>query len=193
MAKFLLEQLDKKFEELEEKKTVLLGQDEDEEETQDEANVTGNLDGGAGPPKTPYAFAKSEDDMDDDHIEVLGYKKSKKTNKNIKKLESISKIEDKLEKIVEASYRDYKKDDSMKAHQKVNNSIKEINRLMWEITKIVSQNSKLKTEMGVHNGQYWKSTQKRFGKNFRKNVKSCTTTKRTGRIICLVDVMKIQR
>ena len=126
MAKFLLEQLDKKFEELEEKKTVLLGQDEDEEETQDEANVTGNLDGGAGPPRTPYAFAKSEDDMDDDHIEVLGYKKSKKTNKNIKKLESISKIEDKLEKIVEASYRDYKRDDSMKAHQKVNNSIKEL-------------------------------------------------------------------
>ena len=80
MAKFLLEQLDKKFEELEEKKTVLLGQDEDEEETQDEANVTGNLDGGAGPPKTPYAFAKSEDDMDDEHIEVLGYKNSKKTN-----------------------------------------------------------------------------------------------------------------
>ena len=164
MAKFLLEQLDKKFEELEEKKTVLLGQDEDEEETQDEANVTGNLDGGAGPPRTPYAFAKSEDDMDDDHIEVLGYKKSKKTNKNIKKLESISKIEDKLEKIVEASYRDYKRDDSMKAHQKVNNSIKEINRLMWEITKIVNQNSKLKNEMGVSNEQYWKSTTKRFGK-----------------------------
>ena len=82
MSKFLLEQLDKKFTELEEKKTVLLGQDE-EEETKDEANVTGNLDGGAGPPKTPYAFAKSEDDMDDEHIEVLGYKKSKKINKNI--------------------------------------------------------------------------------------------------------------
>ena len=164
MSKFLLEQLDKKFTELEEKKTVLLGQDE-EEETKDEANVTGNLDGGAGPPKTPYAFAKSEDDMDDEHIEVLGYKKSKKTNKNIKKMESVeSKLEEKLENLIEASYRDYKKDESMKAHQKVNNSIKEINRLMWEITKIVNQNSKLKTEMGVHNGQYWKSTQRRFGK-----------------------------
>ena len=164
MSKFLLEQLDKKFTELEEKKTVLLGQDE-EEETKDEANVTGNLDGGAGPPKTPYAFAKSEDDMDDEHIEVLGYKKSKKTNKNIKYMESVeSKLVEKLENLIEASYRDYKKDESMKAHQKVNNSIKEINRLMWEITKIVNQNSKLKTEMGVHNGQYWKSTQKRFGK-----------------------------
>ena len=163
MSKFLLEQLDKKFTELEEKKTVLLGQDE-EEETKDEANVTGNLDGGAGPPKTPYAFAKSEDDMDNDNIEVMGYKKAKKSNKHFKKLESISKIEDKLEKIVEASYRDYKRDDSMKAHQKVNNSIKEINRLMWEITKIVNQNSKLKNEMGVSNEQYWKSTTKRFGK-----------------------------
>jgi len=163
MSKFLLEQLDKKFEELEEKKDIILGQD-DEEDTTDEANVTGNLDGGAGPPKTPYAFAKSEDDMDDEHIEVLGYKKAKKSNNNIKKLESVSRMEQKLENLIEATYKEYKNDDSMKAHQKVNNSIKEINRLMWEITKIVSQNSKLKTEMGVHNGQYWKSTQKRFGK-----------------------------
>ena len=161
MSKFLLEQLDKKFEELEEKRDVLLGQDE-EEDTTDEANVTGNLDGGAGPPKTPHAFAKSEEDMDDDHIEVLGYKRSAKSNKNFK--ESVSKMEARLEQLIEATYKDYKNDDSMKAHQKVNNSIKEINRLMWEITKIVGQNSKLKNEMGVHNGQYWKSTQKRFGK-----------------------------
>tara|TARA_B100000925_G_scaffold269847_1_gene231924 strand:- start:43 stop:591 length:549 start_codon:yes stop_codon:yes gene_type:complete len=165
MSKFLLEQLDNKFNELEEKKTVLLGQEEEEEETQDEANVTGNLDGGAGPPKTPYAFAKSEDDMDDEHIEVLGYKKTAKSNKNIRKMESVEdKLEKKLESLIEASYRDYKKDESMKAHQKVNNSIKEINRLMWEITKIVGQNTKLKTEMGVTNEKYWKSTTRRFGK-----------------------------
>ena len=84
MSKFLLEQLDKKFEELEEKKTVLLGQEEEEEETQDEANVTGNLDGGAGPPKTPYAFAKSEDDLDDDHIEVLDIKNLRRQIKILK-------------------------------------------------------------------------------------------------------------
>ena len=129
MSKFLLEQLDKKFEELEEKKDIILGQD-DEEDTTDEANVTGNLDGGAGPPKTPYAFAKSEDDMDDEHIEVLGYKKAKKSNNNIKKLESVSRMEQKLENLIEATYKEYKNDDSMKAHQKVNNSIKEINRLV---------------------------------------------------------------
>ena len=156
MSKFLLEQLEAKFEELEIKETL---QDEELEE----ANVTGNMDGGAGPPKTPHAFAKSEEDLDDEHIEVLGYKKAKKTKMNTES-KSMKKLEDKLEKLIEATYRDYKNDDSMKSHQKVNNSIKEINRLMYEVEKIVNQNTKLKNETGVHNGQYWKSTQKRFGK-----------------------------
>ena len=159
-----MEQLEEKFQELEEKKDVILGQEEEDEEIE-EANVTGNLDGGAGPPKTPNAFSKSqdEDDLDTDHIEVLGYKKAKKSKVNTES-KSMKKLEDKLEQLIEATYKEYKNDDSMKAHQKVNTSIKEINRLMWEITKIVNQNTKLKTEMGVSNQQYWKSTQKRFGK-----------------------------
>ena len=138
---------------------------EDKFDEIEEANVTGNLDGGEGPVKTPYAFSKSKDeeDLDDEHIEVLGYKKAKKTKMNTES-KSMKKLEDKLEKLIEATYRDYKNDDSMKSHQKVNNSIKEINRLMYEVEKIVNQNTKLKNETGVHNGQYWKSTQKRFGK-----------------------------
>jgi hypothetical protein len=153
MSKFLMEQLESKFKELQ------------SEEEIEEANVTGNMDVGAGPIKTPAAFAKSqdEDDLDTDHIEVLGYKKAKKTKMNTES-KSMKKLEDKLEKLIEATYRDYKNDDSMKAHQKVNTSIKEINRLMYEVEKIVNQNAKLKSETGVHNGQYWKSTQKRFGK-----------------------------
>jgi len=153
MSKFLMEQLESKFKELQ------------SEEEIEEANVTGNMDGGAGPIKTPAAFAKSqdEDDLDTDHIEVLGYKKAKKTKMNTES-KSMKKLEDKLEKLIEATYRDYKNDDSMKAHQKVNTSIKEINRLMYEVEKIVNQNAKLKSETGVHNGQYWKYTQKRFGK-----------------------------
>lgn len=156
MSKFLLEQLEAKFEELEVKETL-------QDEELDENNVTANMDGGAGPPKTPHAFAKSEDELDNDHIEVFGYKKAKKTKMNTES-KSMKKLEDKLEKLIEATYRDYKNDDSMKSHQKVNNSIKEINRLMYEVEKIVNQNTKLKNETGVHNGQYWKSTQKRFGK-----------------------------
>ena len=158
MSKFLLEQLESAFEVLESKDTL-------QEEDIDEANVTGNMDGGAGPIKTPNAFAKSkdEDDLDTDHIEVLGYKKAKKSKINTES-KTMKKLEDKLERIIEATYRDYKNDDSMKAHQKVNKSIKEINRMMYEVEKIVNQNTKLKSEMGVSNEQYWQSTQKRFSK-----------------------------
>jgi len=171
MSKFLLEQLEEKFEEMESKDTL-------QEEDIDEANVTGNMDGGAGPPKTPNAFAKSEDedDLDTDHIEVLGYKKAKKSKMNTES-KTMKKLEDRLERIIEATYRDYKKDDSMKAHQKVNKSIKEINRMMYEVEKIVNQNTKLKNEMGVSNEQYWKSTQKRFGKISERMLKVARSLK----------------
>jgi len=172
MSKFLLEQLEEKFEEMESIETL------QEDEEIDEANVTGNMDGGAGPPKTPNAFSKStdEDDLDTDHIEVLGYKKAKKSKLNTES-KTMKKLEDKLERIIEATYRDYKKDDSMKAHQKVNKSIKEINRMMYEVEKIVNQNTKLKNEMGVSNEQYWKSTQKRFGKISERMLKVARSLK----------------
>ena len=171
MSKFLLEQLESAFEVLESKDTL-------QEEDIDEANVTGNMDGGAGPIKTPNAFAKSkdEDDLDTDHIEVLGYKKAKKSKINTES-KTMKKLEDKLERIIEATYRDYKKDDSMKAHQKVNQSIKEINRMMYEVEKIVNQNTKLKSEMGVSNEQYWQSTQKRFSKISERMLKVARSLK----------------
>ena len=172
MSKFLLEQLEEKFEEMESIETL------QEDEEIDEANVTGNMDGGAGPPKTPNAFSKStdEDDLDTDHIEVLGYKKAKKSKINTES-KTMKKLEDKLERIIEATYRDYKKDDSMKAHQKVNKSIKEINRMMYEVEKIVNQNTKLKSEMGVSNEQYWQSTQKRFSKISERMLKVARSLK----------------
>ena len=85
--------------------------------------------------------------MDDDHIEVLGYKKSKEKKMNTKKLES---LERKLEnKINEISYKEFKKDENLKQHQKINHSIKEINSMMFKLERIVNQNSKLKTEFLV--------------------------------------------
>ena len=126
-----------------------------------EANVTGNLDGGAGPPRTPYAFRKAGDD-EKDEPKSYGYTKAKKTSVYTKKLES---FENKMErKINEISYKDYKRDDSMKDYQKINDSIKKINSMMYKMERIVNQNTKLKKESGVHNGQYWKSTQRRFEK-----------------------------
>ena len=80
MSRFLIEELDKKFEQLEEEEIV--NPDEKDDEDLGEQNVTANLDGGAGPPRTPHAFAESKGDMDNDHIEVLGYKKVKNVKRN---------------------------------------------------------------------------------------------------------------
>lgn len=136
-----------------------------------EANVTGNLDGGEGPPRTPNAFSKStdEEDLDSDRIEVLGYKKTKKTNNYIKAME---RFENRMEqKINEISYKEYKKDDTRKDYQKINDSIKKINSMMYKMERIVNQNARLKQESGVHNGQYWKSTQNRFQKISERMIK----------------------
>ena len=129
-----------------------------------EANVTSNLDGGEGPPRTPYAFSKNkdEDDLDTKGSKNMGYAKAKKTNKHRIALEA---LETKLEnQINEISYKEFKKDESRKQYQKVNDSIKKMNRMMYEMERVVNQNIKLKNEAGVNNGQYWKSTQKRLVK-----------------------------
>ena len=168
MSRYLLKELEDKFNELE------IQQEEDE---LDEANVTANLDGGAGPPRTPYAFAKGEDDMDDDHIEVLGYKKSKKSNQHF---ESLSQLDSKLESLIEATYRAYRKDESMSAKKKVNIAIKEINRKLYEVEQLVNQNTKLKTEMGLSQGQYWESTKIRFGKISERMLKISRKIKELG-------------
>lgn len=115
----------------------------------EEANVTANMDGGDGPAKTPNAFG----DVDDDTEEQAGYTKVKEsTYKNM------------MTQLHEVSYNDYKRDDSLNSKQKVNIAIKEINRKLFDIERLVNQNVKLKKEMGVDNGQYWKSTKQRLGK-----------------------------
>lgn len=149
------------------------------EEEIEEANVTGNMDGGAGPIKTPAAFAKSkdEDDLDTDHIEVLGYKKSKKSKQHF---ESVKNLETKLENLIEATYRAYRKDESMSNKKKVNLAIKEINRKLYEVEKLVNQNTKLKTEMGIDQGQFWESTKVRFGKISERMLKISRKIKELG-------------
>jgi len=62
----------------------------------------------------------------------------------------------------EASYKDYKKDESISNKKKINLAIKEVSRMMFEIEKIVNQNSKLKTETGVNSDKYWKTTHSRL-------------------------------
>jgi len=62
------------------------------------------------------------------------------------------------------SYRDYKKDPTSTPSQKVNAGIMEVNRMLSEMEKIVHNNLRLKTEMGVQSNHFWKSTSTRFSK-----------------------------
>jgi len=152
MRKTLLEQLEDKFEEVES-----IAEDEIEE-----ANVTGNMDGGAGPAKTPHTFGDGKSEPSGNHIEVLGYKKTKPSNMHTKRLQE---LERNLEnQILEISYKDYKKDDTRKDYQKINDSIIKINRMVFEMEKLVNLNIKLKQESSVSNAKYWESTKKNFGK-----------------------------
>ena len=127
----------------------LYGHDDEDSELE-EMNVTGNLDGGEGPPKTPYAFG----DMDDEDVEKAGYKKVKQESMFMKMSKQLHEV----------SYRDYKKDPTSTPQQKVNRGIMEVNKMLGEMEKIVHNNLRLKTEMGVLSYHFWKATGKRFSK-----------------------------
>ena len=125
----------------------LYGHDDEDSELE-EMNVTGNLDGGEGPPKTPYAFGA----MDDEDVEKAGYKKVKQESMFMKMSKQLHEV----------SYRDYKKDPTSTPQQKVNRGIMEVNKMLAEMEKIVHNNLRLKTEMGVQSNHFWQTTGKRF-------------------------------
>ena len=133
----------------------------------DEKSVTGGLDGGEGPPKTPYAFHDMEDDK-----KGSGKKKQKD---NATTATDFELVKDSLYKkmmsmihetgqLNETSYREYKKDPTSTPQQKVNRGISEVNKMLGLMEKIVNNNLRLNTEMGVQSNNFWKSTGKRFAK-----------------------------
>tara|TARA_R100001377_G_scaffold84200_2_gene67215 strand:- start:19 stop:612 length:594 start_codon:yes stop_codon:yes gene_type:complete len=128
-----------------------------EEEELEEANATGNLDGGEGPPKTPYAF---HDD------EKAGKEKQKKNAQVATEYEIVndSIYKKMMNSLDEISYREYKQDPTSTPQQKVNRGISQVNKMLGEIEKIVNNNLRLKTEAGVQSGHFWKSTGNRFRK-----------------------------
>ena len=114
---------------------------------------------GAGGYETPNAFGE----LGDDAIEMLGYKKVKKVKKNEVKESDFMKFSKELY-LNEISYNEYKKDPIASPKSKINNSINFINRGLKEIEKVVNQNVRLKQEIGVDNGIYWKSSRENLTK-----------------------------
>ena len=163
-------------------KKMLSELDKSQEEL-DEMNVTGNIDGGEGPPKTPFAFGKGRN-MDkkktkDISTSSTGFTIVDEDEPNIYYKGNIG--ESTYKKVMsELNYREYKKDDTMSSKQKVNTSIKEVNRKLYEIERIIHQNNKLKTEMGITNENYWKSTRAKFGKISERMVRIGEAIRRLG-------------
>ena len=89
--------------------------------------------------------------------------KVKKVKKNEVKESDFMKFSKELY-LNEISYNEYRKDPIASPKSKINNSINFINRGLKEIEKVVNQNVRLKQEIGVDNGIYWKSSRENLTK-----------------------------
>ena len=121
-----------------------------ETEEIDEANTT--VDAG-GEYNTKYAFGKKK--KKDSTVGLMGYTQVE---------ESTFMKMAKLTMINEVNYNEYKKDETASSKQKVNRAIKEVNSRLFKIERIISQNIKLKTETGIDENKYWKSTRENLSK-----------------------------
>lgn len=104
-----------------------------EEEDLEEENITG----GGEAYDTPKAFKK-------------------KKKKDIEESTFIKMS--KLMNLSEINYKEYRNDESLNSKQKVNKAIREVNSRLFKIERMVNQNIKLKTEDGIDETKYWKST-----------------------------------
>jgi hypothetical protein len=76
-----------------------------------------------------------------------------------------------VKELYNQNYKSFKKDESKNPKQKVNGAIKEINKKLFEIERIIGRASKLKKEAGVSSDTYWKSTKPRMGKIAERLIK----------------------
>lgn len=93
--------------------------------------------------------------------ETSGYKLVNEKNvfgKTPEKLKSVK------EYLSEASYKEFRRDETRTTNRKINDSIKNINRIMYEVEKVVEHASRLKTEMAVDERTLWRESKNRLVK-----------------------------
>ena len=114
------------------------------EEELEEASTTAQVPGY----QTPYAFTGKDEES------------KKKKEKNATTSTGYKMVKE----IYNQNYPAFKKDDTKNSRQKVNGAIKEINRRLFEIERIIGRTAKLKKEAGVSTDNYWKPTRPRLKK-----------------------------
>ena len=110
-----------------------------------EASATSNIDGGEGPPKTPFAFSGKR-------------KKDKKKEKEVATNSTGFKV------VKEGKYHNYRNDDTLTPRQKIGRSMREVRNKLVELEKVVGMSVRLKNELNVDSRSYWKNTHKALQK-----------------------------
>ena len=178
-----------------------------------EATVTGAIDGGEGPPKTPKAFGNKKKKKKEISTNSTGYNVVKEEitdagylqlgkrahnlpraakqfitalrNKDDREIEKYIDIMADLmkwmqtqlknprfnESINEGKYHDYRNDESMTPKQKIGRSMREVRDGLNNLEKLVKMNVRLKNELNVYSGSYWKNTHKALHKISERLVK----------------------
>ena len=114
----------------------------------EEATTTGNIAGY----ETPMAFTG-------------GVGKGKKKKKEISTNSTGYNV------VKEGKYHDYRNDDTLSAKQKIGRSMREVRDGLNNLEKLVKMNVRLKNELKVNSGSYWKNTHKALHKISERLVK----------------------
>ena len=129
-------------------------QSEKEQDELEEASMTGNIDGGEGPPQTPYAFQSK-----------------KKRGQDKKKEDEISTNSTGFIKVNEGKYHQWRNDESLTPKQKIGRSMREVRDSLNGLSKTIDMSVKLKNELKVNSSDYWKTTNKALTKISERLVK----------------------
>ena len=165
-----------------------------------ESSVTGAIDGGEGPPKTPYAFKKKKKKEDESISEAKFHVKvdtlgsvlvdassereakmivAKRLKGGVKAIISVNRVDtskakqvdQRIESVTEGKYHDYRNDESLTPKQKIGHSMREVRDKLNELDKLVKMNVRLKNEVGVDSTSYWKRTHSAMKKISERLVK----------------------
>lgn len=149
----------------------MLGELCDDELEEEQGNTTSAYAGGEGPQRTPYAFGKSKkkrnaSEVYDDPVEESNKWFVKLENiyvRSQKKIDSLNELNSQND-LNEMNYQEFKSDDSQTSRQKINSSIKEINKRLSEVEQMIHHSQKFKNEIGADSGVFYSDTVKRFQK-----------------------------
>ena len=69
-------------------------------------------------------------------------------------------LKKKKEGVNEGRYHDWRNDESLTPRQKIGRSIREVKNSLKQLSKMIDFNVRLKNELKVNSGSYWKTTHK---------------------------------